>query len=192
MFNLSVQPLDDIEYFFQYNTLEATKTKVDGGSKVQLFKGQIRWRIPSLKLFLIPSAEYSSTTFDPGNDEFIKKDFFVDWGFDVTKRLRASSKERMVFTELTRAGSIPSNPTADVYSTENTLSYELFKDFDVSLGLDYAKAAGLNAYNNVGLRAEMELFKPGFLRSKLGYEWVSYYNIDDSLHLVYWRFFLFQ
>jgi len=192
IFNLSVQPSPNVEYFFQYDTLDADKTRTAGGSKLQLFKGQVRLRFPSLKLFAIPSYEHSSTSFDPGDDEFIKHDLFVDWGFDVTKRLRASSKERMVLTELTRAGSIPSNPTAETYSTENTLSYELFKDFDVSLGVDYARAAGLNAYNNVGLRAEMELFKPGIIRSKFGYEFVNYYNIDDALHLLFWRLFLFQ
>jgi hypothetical protein len=188
----SLRPNDNLEYFFKYNTLEAVKTRSLGGSKLQLFQGQVRWRWPRLKVFAIPSVEYSRTTFDPSDDEFIKKDLFVDWGFDVTPRLRASLKERLVLTELTQAGKTPSNPTTEVYEFEHTLSYELFRDFDVSLGLDYARAAGLNAYNNVGLRAEMELFKPGLIRASVGYEYLAYYNIDDDLQLFFFKLFLFQ
>jgi hypothetical protein len=188
----SLRPSDTLEYFVKYNTAEIVKIRSLGGSKVQLFQGQIRWRFPQWKLFAIPSYEHSWTTFDPSDDEFIKKDFFVDWGFDITPRLRASLKERMVLSEVTQAGQTPSNPTAEVYEFEHTVSYELFKDFDVSLGVDYARAAGLNSYNNVGFRAEMELFKPGLIRASLGYEYLSYYNIDDDLQLFFFRLFLFQ
>jgi len=190
--NLSLQQTDNIEYFFQYDGYDSHKKRTVGRTMLELYKGQVRLKVPKLKLFLIPSMEYSSTEFDPGDDEFIKKDFFVDWGFDITNRLRASSKEQLILTELTRAGSTPSNPETEVYNTFNKLSYELFPDFDVSLGFDYSRAAGMNSFNNYGLRAEVELFKPGVVRSRVGYEWHSYYNIDDELSLLYWRFFLFQ
>ncbi len=190
--NLSLQQTDNIEYFFQFDGFDADKTRTPGGSKLKLYKGQLRLRVPTLKLFLIPSAEYSDTDFDPGDDEFTKKDYFVDWGFDITNRLRASSKEELIFTELSQAGKIPSNPTTQVFNTFNRLSYELFKDVDVSFGIDYSKSAGFNSFNNIGLRAEVELFKPGIIRSRFGYEWYSYYNIQEDLSLLYWRFFLFQ
>jgi len=190
--NLSLRPNDDLEYFFQYDTYAADKTRTVGGSKLQLFQGQVRMRFPSLKLFVIPSYSYSVTGFDPGDDEFSKRDFFVDWGFDITKRLRASSKEEWVYTKLSQPTAIPSNPDAQTFTTFNTLSYELFKDFDVSFGLDYSKGLGYRNFNNVGLRAEMEYFKPGILRAKFGYEWLSYYNIQEGLSLLYLRFFLFQ
>ncbi len=190
--NTTLQPTENIEYFFQFDTFDADKTRSLGASKLKLYKGQVRLRVPSLKLFLIPSFEYSETDYDPSDDEFIKRDMFVDWGMDLTKRLRFSSKEQIVLAETVQPGKIPSNPDAEVYNTFNTLSYELFRDFDVSFGVDYSRAAGMNSFNNVGLRAEMELFKPGLIRSKLGYEWLSYYNISEDLSLLYWRFFLFQ
>lgn len=190
--NFSLQPTDDLEFFFQYNTLEAEKTKTDGGSVLQLFKGQVRMRFPQWKLFVIPSYEYSATDFLASEDELVKRDLFVDWGFDITPRLRASSKERYVFLKQSQVTKSPTHPEATAWSTANTLSYELFRDFDVSLGVDYAKGVGLNAYDNLGLRTEMELFKPGIIRAKLGYEWLSYYNIHDDLSLLYLRIFLFQ
>ena len=190
--NLSLQQTNNIEYFFQLDMYQANKTRTVGGSKLKLFKGQVRLRFPELRLFAIPSFEYSETTFDPGDDEYIKRDIFVDWGFDITNRLRASSKQQVVSSRLSQAGKIPSNPTAEVFNWTNTLSYELFKDFDVSIGFDYSHGFGYSNYNNVGIRAEMELFKAGLIRSKLGYEWISYYNIGEDLSLVFWKFFLFQ
>ena len=190
--NLSLQPNDRLEYFFQFDGYQADKTRTLGGSKLKLFKGQVRMRFPSLKLFVIPSYEYSDTDFDPSDDEFTKRDLFVDWGFDIPKRLRASSKEEWVYTKLSQPTAIPSNPDAQTFTTFNTLSYELFKDFDVSFGLDYSRGLGYSNFNNVGLRAEMEYFKPGILRAKFGYEWLSYYNIQEDLSLLYLRIFLFQ
>ena len=190
--NTSLQPGDNIEYFFQVDTFDSDKTRTVGGSKLKLYKGQVRLRVPSLKLFIIPSAEYSDTDFDPSDDEFVKRDFFVDWGFDIGTRWRTSSKEQWILTKLSRAGNTPSNPTTQIFNTFNKLSYELFKDFDVSFGIDYSKGAGFNRFDNIGLRAEVELFKPGFLRSRFGYEWHSYYNISEQLSLLYWRFFLYQ
>jgi len=190
--NFSLQTTEDLELFFQYNAAEAEKTKIPGGSVTQLFKGQVRMRFPQWKLFIIPSYEYSGTDFLASEDELIKRDFFVDWGVDITPRMRASSKERYVLLKQSQPTSSPTYAEAKALSFENTLSYELFKDFDVSVGLDYAKGIGLNAFNNVGLRAEMELFKPGLLRAKLGYEYLSYYNIEDDLSLLFFRLFLFQ
>ncbi len=190
--NFNLQQTENIEYFFQFDGYNAKKTRTIGGSKLMLYHGEIRLRVPPLKLFLIPALEYSDATFDPSDDEFIKKTAFVDWGFDITQRLRASSKQELVFTELTQAGNTPSNPDTQVFNTVNKLSYELFKDFDVSMGIDYSKGFGYSNFNNVGLRAEVEYFKPGIIRTKFGYQWVSYYNIQDDLSLLYWKFFLFQ
>lgn len=192
--NLSLQPTENLEYFFQYDTYDSDKTRTLGASKLQLFKAQVRMRFPQWKLFVIPSVEYSDTDFDPSDDEFTKRDLFVDWGFDITPRLRASSKEQWVYTKLSQPAvtSGPTNPDAQAFATTNTLSYELFKDFDVSLGLDHARGFGYSHFNNVGFRAEMEFFKPGILRAKLGYEWLTYYNISDDLSLLYLRIFLFQ
>ena len=192
VFNMSLRPNDDLEYFFQFDGYQADKTRTVGGSKLKLYQGQVRMRFPRLKLFVIPSFEYSDTGFDPGDDQFTKRDFFVDWGFDITKRLRASSKQEWVYSKLSQSTSIPTNPDAQAFNTTNTLSYELFKDFDVSFGLDYSKGLGYSKFNNVGLRAEMEFFKPGILRAKFGYEWLTYYNIQDDLSLLYLRVFLFQ
>ena len=190
--NFSLRPSETMEYFFQFGGYSADKTRMIGSSKLRLYQGQLRLSFPTLRLFAIPSFEYSITDFGPSGDQFTKRDMFVDWGMDLTKRLRASSKEQLILTELSQATQIPSNPSTQVFNTLNTLSYELFKDFDVSLGLDHSRGMGYSNFNNIGLRAEMELFKPGLIRSKLGYEWVSYYNISDSLSLLYWRFFLFQ
>jgi len=190
--NLSLQPNENLEYFFQFDGYDADKTRTLGGSKLKLYKGQVRMRFPGLKLFVIPSFEYSDTDYDPSDDEFTKRDLFVDWGFDITKRLRASSKEQWIYTKLVQPTAIPSNPDAQTFTTANTLSYELVKDFDVSFGLDYSKGLGYSNFNTVGLRAEMEYFKPGILRAKFGYEWLTYYNIQDDLSLLYLRVFLFQ
>ena len=190
--NFSLQHSDNVEFFWAADLYRATKTRTPGGSTVQSYKGQVRLRFPELRLFAIPSVEYSRTTFDPGDDEFIKKDFFVDWGMDLADHLRLSSKQQIILTELSQSRSIPSNPNTQVFNWTNTVSYELFKDFDVSLGFDHSRGFGYSNYNNVGLRVEMQLFKAGLVRSKVGYEWLSYYNIQSDLSLLYWKFFLFQ
>jgi hypothetical protein len=190
--NFSLQQTPNIEYFFQADAYDSDNTRTLGGSKNKLFKGQLRLRFPRLKLFVIPSAEYSDTDFDPSDDEFKKRDFFVDWGFDITKRLRAASKQQIIMTELSAPTATPSNPDTRVFNTFNKLSYEIIDDVDVSVGLDYSKNAGMNEFDNYGLRLETELFKPGIIRSRVGFEWHNYYNIDEDLSLLYWRFFLFQ
>jgi hypothetical protein len=106
--------------------------------------------------------------------------------------LRASLKQQVIKAEVSQPGKEPSNPDAEVFNWTNTLSYELFKDFDVSLGCDFSRGFGYSNFNNAGLRVEMELFKPGIIRSKIGYEWMSYYNISDSLSLIFWKFFLYM
>ncbi|MBI2495786.1 MAG: hypothetical protein HYW10_04400 [Candidatus Omnitrophica bacterium] len=190
--NFNLQQTPDIEYFFQLDMYDARKTRTLGASKLKLFKGQVRLRVPQWRLFLIPSYEYSDTDYDPSDDEFTKRDLFVDWGLDLTKRLRASSKQQIVQAEVAQPGKEPSNPDAQVFNWTSTLSYELFKDFDVSLGFDFSRGFGYSNFNNTGLRAELELFKPGIIRSKIGYEWMSYYNISDSLSLFFWKFFLYM
>ena len=188
----SVQHTDNIETYFKLDTYEASKVRTLGGAKLWLYQGQVRLRFPEWKLFAIPSFEYSVTDYDPSDDEFTKKTAFVDWGFDITSTLRASSKQEFVWTELTQAGQTPSNPDTQVMNWTNTLSYELFKDFDVSFGLDYSKGFGYGNYNNIGLRVETELFKAGLVRCRIGYEWLNYYNIGEELSLVFWKFHLFQ
>ena len=190
--NFTLEPTENIEYFFQLDMSDSKKTRTVGRSKLKLFKGQVRLRFPELHLFVIPSYEYSDTDYDPSDDEFSKRDIFVDWGFDITTRLRASSKQQVIEAETSQPGKKPSNPDAEVFNWTNTLSYELFKDFDVSLGVDFARGFGYSNFNNIGIRAELELFKPGLIRNKIGYEWLSYYNISEDLSLIYWKFFLYM
>ena len=192
IFNATLAPSENVELFFQYDASDSKKLHLAGGSQLKLFRTEARLRFPQWKLFIIPGFEDSDTDFKASPDEFIKRTVFVDWGVDLTKRLRLGSKEEFIEAEVSRAGNEPSNPDAEVFNAESTLSYELFKDFDVSFGFDWSKGFGYNTFNNVGLRFEVELFKPGVIRTKVGYEWLSYYNISDSLSLIYWKLFLFQ
>lgn len=193
---LSLRPTiaENMEFFVQYNTAQAVKTHTFGKTNSEDFTAQVRMSFPELKLFVIPNYTYSESEFHPGEDKFFKRDWFVDWGFDINERLRASSKQQLVSAKVTRPLAVagPRSPNAEVFSTRNKLSYELFKDFDVSVGLNFSKAREINVYDNYGLLAEVELFKPGKIRASLGYEYVDYYNLDDYANLLAFKLFLFQ
>jgi hypothetical protein len=189
---ISIKPTDNVEYFFQWNGKEEVHTKSAGYNLTHVYTAQLRLGFPQWKLFAIPNYEYSVTDFSPGDDEYVKKDIFVDWGMDITDRWRMSSKEQVIISEVSQSLQGNTNATAEVFNTYNKLSYELIPNLDVSVGLDYSKARGLNAFDNYGLRTELEYLKPGILRASVGYKWVDYYIINDELNLLFFKLFLFQ
>jgi len=194
IFQTTLLPIETLEVFFKYDTYEGDKKNAPYTLHPthHLFRGEVRTRIPSLRLSLTPMVEYAEDHYKPDSTELITRKAFVDIGFDLTKKLHLSYKPEFVYLTDIDPDANPSHVHAKAMYFHHKATYELFKNIDVTMGSDYARGIQMNAFNSWSLFGEVTLFKPGIVRSTLGYSYTGYYNIGDGISSVYWKFFLFM
>lgn len=197
--NIGWIPIPDLEIFGQVDYYEAKKLNTTWVDKPEqrLYRFELRKNFPQYKLKIVPGYSYSKTEYLPEPDTFTKQEIYLDIGKDFTDRLRGASKLEVILSESDWPGGSSLDPNllsadAEVFNLENKLSYELFKDFDTSVELNYSHGFDFSAFDNIGLLGEVEFFRPGFLRTSLGCEYINYYNLDEDLWLLYFKAHLFM
>jgi hypothetical protein len=114
-------------------------------------------------------------------------------GKDWTDRWSSSHNLRWIYSETENpdAAVAPNLNSGYLYKgnyfdLQNRLSYQIIKDVYLTGGIDFNPAINdFNAFNNWDLVFEAELFKPGLIRFKIGFEKGFYYNVDEDVNAIY-------
>lgn len=77
------------------------------------------------------------------------------------------------------------------WKTENEFQYEFVRDWKAILGLDYGTGLGFDDFKYYGLRGELMYKKPGLAEFRLGYGYVDYLELDQSVDTALFKVGLF-
>lgn len=194
-FAFTITPNDVFETYTKLEYYEEKKVNTPWISKPKYGLGSTEFRIkvPSLRLRITPGASYSRTMYRPTSNKFSKAEIYLDTGIDFTDKFRGSFRAQNNILEGYDTAFPDREVKVSTYDFTNKLSYEVIKDVDVSAGLNYAHAPGkIDAFDNISPLIEAELFKPGKIRLRGGYQFVDYYNLEKSLALLYLRAYFFM
>lgn len=194
-FAFTIIPNDIFESYTKFEYYEEKKVNTTWISKPKYGLGRVEFRIkvPPLKLRLTPGVSYSKTIYRPTSNTFAKTEIFLDTGADFTDRLRGEFKIQNTLHSSYDTAIPDQEAKVSTYDLTNKLSYEVIKDLDLSAGLNYAHAPGkIDAFDNISPLIEGELFKPGKIRIRTGYQFVDYFNLNETESIVYMKAYLFM
>ncbi|MDP3730550.1 MAG: hypothetical protein Q8R14_03380, partial [Candidatus Omnitrophota bacterium] len=75
---------------------------------------------------------------------------------------------------------------------ENRFSYNVYDRLYLQAGLDIANGLNWSIFDNLGLLAGLEYYAPGMIRVDFGWAGNYYYNLQDFLSSIYFKFYLFM
>ncbi len=200
--SLSLAPSERLEWFGQAEYYKSMHLKTSYDYRPDHFLGRTEIRIKSddMKTSFIPSFSYSKDYYRPFANTYQKYEIAFRVGRDFTKRFSASSTIKYVMglrdePDNTAPAYGAKNPFKDkAYATtwENRFSYNVYDRLYLQAGFDLSNGLNLAAFDNYGLLAGLEYYAPGMIRVDFGWRGNHYYNIDDFLSTLYFKFYLFM
>lgn len=203
--SLSVAPTDKTEYFFQGEYYKSMHLKSSWDSRPDHFLGRTEVRIKSkdYKTMFVPQLSYSKDYYWPFKNTYQKYEIAFRVGRDWTKRLSTTTTLQYVFSDRDEPdnwgpngyGSNNMNPhkdKAEYISLQNRLSYNVYDRLYVQLGLDFDNGLNWSIFDNWGLLTGLEYYAPGMIRVDVGWRGNHYYNLDDYMSSIYFKFYLFM
>lgn len=200
--SLSIAPTDKIEYFAQgeYYKSNHVKCSWDYNPDHFLGRGEIRIKSNDYKTMYVPQFSYSKDLYYPFANSFEKYEIAFRVGRDFSKRFSAASTIQYVYsfrdepdnTAPTYAAKNPIKDKAEYISLQNRFSYNVYDRLHLQAGLDIANGLNWSIFDNVGLLGGIEYYAPGMIRVDVGYRGNYYYNLDDWLSSIYFKFYLFM
>ncbi|MDP2929310.1 MAG: hypothetical protein Q8O01_04520 [Candidatus Omnitrophota bacterium] len=202
--SLSLAPNDKLEWFGQAEYYKSMHVRSYYDNRPDHFLGRTEFRIKSddMKTMYVPSLSYSKDYFYPLANTYQKYEIQYRVGRDFTKRFSASSTVKYVMgfrdepdnTGPTYNANIknPFKDKAYAISLENRFSYNVYDRLYLQAGLDLANGLNLSAFDNWGMLAGLEYYAPGMIRVDFGWRGNHYYNIQDFLSCIYFKFYLFM
>ena len=198
--SLSLAPSEKFEWFGQAEYYKSQHLKSTYSFSPDHFLGRTELRIKSddMKTMYVPSFSYSKDYYYPFADTYQKYEIQFRVGRDFTKRFSASSTIKY-FMSLRDTPDNNSLSMGNAYkdkayttSMENRFSYNVYDRLYLQAGLDLSNGLNLNAFDNWGMLAGLEYYAPGMIRVDFGWKGNHYYNIQDFLSTVYFKFYLFM
>lgn len=204
--SLSLAPNDKLEWFGQAEYYKSMHVKSYYDSRPDHFLGRTEIRIKSddMKTMYVPSFSYSKDYYYPFADTYQKYEIQFRVGRDFTKRFSASSTVKYVmglrdnpdntgplYNE-TLFGKNPYKDKAYSLSLENRFSYNIYDRLYLQAGLDISNGLNWSIFDNLGLLAGLEYYAPGMIRVDFGWAGNYYYNLQDFLSSIYFKFYLFM
>jgi len=198
--SLSLAPNEKLEWFGQAEYYKSKHVKCSWAYNPDHFLGRTELRIRSndMKTMYVPSFSYSKDYYYPFADTYQKYEIQFRVGRDFTKRFSVSStiKYHMDLRDTPDNNSLSlGNAFKDkayVTSWENRFSYNVYDRLYLQAGLDLSNGLNLAAFDNWGMLAGLEYYAPGMIRVDFGWRGNHYYNIDDFLSTIYFKFYLFM
>jgi len=198
--SLSLAPSEKLEWFGQAEYYKSMHVKCSWDSRPDHFLGRTELRIKSndMKTMYVPSFSYSKDYYYPFADTYQKYEIQFRVGRDFTKRFSASStiKYSMGLRDNPDNNSLSiGNAFKDkAYATswENRFSYNVYDRLYLQAGLDLSNGLNLAAFDNWGMLFGLEYYAPGMIRVDFGWRGNHYYNIQDFLSTIYFKFYLFM
>jgi hypothetical protein len=204
--SLSLAPNEKLEWFGQAEYYKSMHIKSNFAYSPDHFLGRTELRIKSndMKTMYVPSFSYSKDYFYPFADTYQKYEIYFRVGRDFTKRFSASSTVKYVMglrdepdhTEYPNWPLLPyKNPFKDkayTISLENRFSYNVYDRLYLQAGLDIANGLNWSIFDNFAMLAGLEYYAPGMIRVDFGWKGNYYYNVQDFLSSIYFKFYLFM
>lgn len=202
---LSIAPSDKLEWFGEGEYYKSKHLKYPSRPfyyNPDHFMGRIelRMRTKDMKTSLTPSIRYSKDLYYPFANTYEKYEIQYRIGRDFTKRFSGATTLKYTMglrdepdnTAPTYIGKNPFKDKAYTTSWENRISYNVYDRLHVQLGFDLSNGLNMSAFDNWGILAGLEYYAPGMIRVDVGWRGNHYYNIDDYLSSVYFKFYLFM
>jgi len=82
----------------------------------------------------------------------------------------------------------PNSLNTSCWTWENEVEYEIIRDLKLKIGLDYGNGLGFSAFDNLTGKIELQLRKPGLVDFRIGYRYTDYFNIDEGVDTVFFKF----
>lgn len=200
--NLSVAPDERFEMFGQF---EYFKSKRPDANYIYnpdhyFYAAELRMRSKDMKTSYIPRVSYSIDEYYPFYNRFKKYETQVRVGRDFTKKFNGTTTFRYVLSDRNEvdntapsyAAPNPINDMAAWVGTENRAQYNIYDRLWLQGGLDLSAGTNMSDFDNWGLLAGLEYYAPGMIRIDFGWRGNHYYNIEDYLSSVYFKFYLFM
>jgi hypothetical protein len=173
------------------------------------YAGEVRIKSDDLKTSFIPRVSYSLDKYFPTYSRYQKWEMEFRVGRDFTEKFRATSAIKyqmsirndvdnnapMYGDKNERDLWSPPNPINDFgawIGTENRAQYLVYDNLWLQGGLDYSVGTNMSDFDNVGMLWGLEYYAPGLIRVDFGWRGNAYYNIDDFLSCIYFKFYLFM
>ena len=202
--SLSLSPNEKLEWFGQAEYYKSMHVKSYYDTRPDHFLGRTEIRIKSndMKTMYVPSFSYSKDYYYPLADTYQKYEIYFRVGRDFTNRFSATSTVKYVMglrdmPDNTGPTFDPSkkNPIKDKAYTlalENRFSYNVYDRLYLQAGLDIANGLNWSMFDNLGLMGGLEYYAPGMIRVDFGWTGNYYYNLQDFLSSIYFKFYLFM
>jgi hypothetical protein len=203
--SLSLAPNDKLEWFGQAEYFKAQYVKCHWSYNPDHFMGRMELRIKSddKKTMYVPSFSYSKDYYYPFKDTYQKYEIYYRVGRDFTKRFSASSTIKYVmglrdtpdhdndWPNDIRAKN-PFKDKAYTIGIENRFSYNVYDRLYLQAGADFSNGLNWSIFDNFAMLGGLEYYAPGMIRVNVGWTGNYYYNLQDFMSSVYFKFYLFM
>lgn len=203
--NLSLAPSQRFEMFgqFEYFKSKRPDSSFTYNPDHYLYAGELRMKSKDLRTIYIPRFSYSIDKYYPFYNRYKKYETQFKIGHDFTERIKGSTTFRYhlgIREEVDNSApsygydgkTNPINEMAAWVGTENRLQYNVYDRLWLQCGADFSAGTNMSDFDNWGLLGGIEYYAPGMIRLNVGWRGNHYYNIDDYLSTVYFKFYLFM
>ena len=202
--SLSLAPSERLEYFFQGEYYKSKHVKSSWAYSPDHFLGRTEVRIKSndMKTSFVPSFSFSKDRFYPTANTFEKYEIAFRVGRDWTKKFSTTSTIQYTYDFrdepdnqaplYTEGYYNPQKGKAECIAMENRASYNIYDRLFVQAGLDINNGINWSVFDNWGLLGGLEYYAPGMIRVDVGWRGNHYYNLQDYMSSVYFKFYLFM
>lgn len=156
------------------------------------FLVQWRQRFPDWRLYSVTNYSATRLAFKPDVALFTKHEVFQEFNKDLLPHLRASNRTTFLYDKVANSNFNPDKVYATAFVNRLKISYEFIPSIDESF--IYQQSWGLSTaeFDNSLFALETEIFKPGLLRTSVGYFIQRYYNSSKTVNGIQFRAFVFQ
>jgi len=201
--SLSLAPNERFEWFGQGEYYKSRYAKCSWAYSPDHFLGRMELRIRSkdMKTMYVPSFSFSKDYYYPFTSTYQKYEIQFRVGRDFTKRFSASSTIRYVMglrdesdhnDWLPGPVSKPFKDKAYALTMENRFSYNVYDKLYLQAGADISNGLNWSIFDNVAMLAGLEYYAPGMIRVDVGWRGNYYYNLQDVMSSIYFKFYLFM
>ena len=166
------------------------------------YRGEVRIKSMDLKTSVTPAISYSYDKYFPFKNTYEKYEIELRVGRDFTNRFSTTSLLKYVLGLRTEKDNKAPNYAANFFypfkdsaawmGVENRASYNVWNDFYLQCGADFAAGLNMSDFDNWGTFLGVEYYKPGILRANFGWNTNVYYNIEDCLNTVGFKIYFFM
>jgi len=203
----SLAPSERLEFFGQFEYYKSKRPHTNFLPQTDrycpdhyFYATEIRMKSKDLKTSCIPRISYSLDKFYPFYNRLHKTEMQFRIGHDFNNRLSATTTEKYVLSVRNEVDNVaptyarpnPVNDMAAWVGTENRVQYNIYDRFWLQGGVDLSVGTNMCDFDNVGLLGALEYYAPGLMRIDVGWRGNHYYNIDDYLSTIYFKFYLFM